>query len=331
MSPSAARRPARKADVCTSDVGLLPVPALLGSLLTGTRTALLAVLAVLFAAPGAVTLAATEPPFGGTTFISPDVITEADPTALRSVVYTGRGERVIWDYRVFDWVTVEAYLFEAQIGGRVVEFQVKPRVRERGGTTEQVDVYAPAIGRLPAVLLSRLGSVHVNAGRPEHPDALLPLRPRQVFGGNWFDQSITIHTGKGEEYISGGFLEEVLFHEAAHVSVDGLVEDTPEWRAAQDADGAFISTYARDFPDPRGRCGEHPPVLRGAAAAGELDAGGPGCNRGDDSESPCRLRRPRVRLEPIRGGGPRASCCRSTHARGAAVNNHPTEGVSMRT
>ena len=102
MSPSAARRPARKADVCTSDVGLLPVPALLGSLLTGTRTALLAVLAVLFAAPGAVTLAATEPPFGGTTFISPDVITEADPTALRSVVYTGRGERVIWDYRVFD-------------------------------------------------------------------------------------------------------------------------------------------------------------------------------------------------------------------------------------
>ena len=249
MSPSAARRPARKADVCTSDVGLLPVPALLGSLLTGTRTAVLAVLAVLFAAPGAVALAATEPPFGGTTFISPDVITEADPTALRSVVYTGRAERVIWDYRVFDWITVEAYLFEAQIGGRAVEFQVNPEFESEAAAREQVDVYAPAIGRLPAVLLSRLGSVHVNAGRPEHPDALLPLRPRQVFGGNWFDQSNTIHTGRGEEYISGRFLEEVLFHEAAHVSVDGLVEDTPEWRAAQDADGAFISTYARDFAD----------------------------------------------------------------------------------
>ena len=274
---------------------------------------------------------AAEPPFGGTTFISPDVITEADPTALRSVVYTGRGERVIWDYRVFDWVTVEAYLFEAQIGGRVVEFQVNPEFESEAAAREQVDVYAPTIGRLPAVLLSRLGSVHVNAGRPEHPDALLPLRPRQVFGGNWFDQSITIHTGRGEEYISGGFLEEVLFHEAAHVSVDGLVEDTPEWRAAQDADGAFISTYARDFPNREDVAESILPYFAVRLRPGSLTPGDRAAIEGDDSESPCRLRRPRVRLEPIRGGGPRASWRRSTHARGAAVNNHPTEGVSMRT
>lgn len=65
--------------------------------------------------------AAADPPFFATASISAEVITEADPTALRSVTYTGRGERVIIDYRVFDWVTVEAYLFEAQIGGSVIE------------------------------------------------------------------------------------------------------------------------------------------------------------------------------------------------------------------
>ena len=35
---------------------------------------------------------------------------------------------------------------------------------------------------------------------------------------------------RGIEYTGRG----VLFHEGAHVSVDGLVEDNPEWRAAQD-------------------------------------------------------------------------------------------------
>ena len=46
-----------------------------------------------------------------------------------------------------------------------------------------------------------------------------------------------------------GFLEEVLFHEGAHVSIDGLVQNTVGWREAQQADGAFISDYARNNPD----------------------------------------------------------------------------------
>ena len=41
----------------------------------------------------------------------------------------------------------------------------------------------------------------------------------------------------------------MLFHEAAHVSLDGYHADAEGWRAAQAADGEFISTYARDFPD----------------------------------------------------------------------------------
>ena len=61
-----------------------------------------------------------------------------------------------------------------------------------------------------------------------------------------------------------GFLEEVLFHEAAHVSLDIDHADDPGWRAAQTADGEFISTCARDFPTvKRGR--ERLAVLRGFA------------------------------------------------------------------
>ena len=209
---------------------------------------------LLLAACMAVAAPAAGQPFQGTAFMSPDLLTAADPSALSVVAYVGRGERLIFDYRVFDWITVDAYLFEARIGGRIVEFQVNPEFQSEQASREQVDVYAPALGRLPAVLLSRLDNVHVNAGRPDHPDAIRGhpdgIRgPRRVFGGNWFDRSITVHTGRGEEYRRDGFLEEVLFHEGAHVSVDELVKATPEWRVAQQADGGFVSAYARDNPD----------------------------------------------------------------------------------
>ena len=205
----------------------------------------LAVLLILAATPGA-----AQPPFGGTVWISRDVITEADPSALAGIEYTGRGERVIWDYRVLEWITVDAYLFEAGYpsAGAVVEFQVNPEFGSVDAARAAVDGYAAPLGRMPAVLLSRLEKAHVNAGNPDRPDALRIGPVRRVFGGNWHDRSITIHTGYGQEVIDGGFIEEILIHEGAHASLQHF-QDDPDWRAAQEADGEFISTYARDYPD----------------------------------------------------------------------------------
>ena len=39
-----------------------------------------------------------------------------------------------------------------------------------------------------------------------------------------------------------------MLHEAAHVSLDDRVEPDPEWVAAQKADGAYISKYAKSHP-----------------------------------------------------------------------------------
>ena len=188
------------------------------------------VLAVLFTATGVV----LAQPFTGTVNMSPTVITAEDPSSLAGVEYTGRGERTIFDYRVRDWITVNAYLFEARYHGVVIEFQVNPEFGSEEAARAQVDVYAPAIGRLPTVLLSRAAKVHMSAGNPS-------------LGGNFHDRSFTIHTGRGEEWLRRGFLEEVLFHEGAHVSLQDH-QDAAGWLAAQQADGGFISDYARDNP-----------------------------------------------------------------------------------
>ncbi|MCY4600264.1 MAG: hypothetical protein OXF27_10135 [Acidobacteria bacterium] len=193
-----------------------------------------------------------DPPFPGTAYISPDIITSADLSALTDVTYTGRGGRTIWDYRVLDWIIVNAYLFEARIHGRSIEFQVNPEFGSEDAARAEVDTYARALGRLPAILLARAEKVHVNAGQPQHPDAArrgrMGGRVPKVFGANFYDRSITIHTGFGQAILRDGFLEEVLFHEGVHVSLQNH-QDTPGWRAAQEADSEYISDYARDFPD----------------------------------------------------------------------------------
>ena len=266
--------------------------------------------------------AAGAQPFQGTAFMSPRILTAADPSAVRSVEYAGRGERVIWNYRVMDWITVDAYLFDARIGARDVEFQVNPEFGSEAAARVEVDAYVADIGRLPAVLLSNLAKVHVNAGRPAHPEAAT-FQPRRVFGGNRFDRSITIHTGTGEEYRQSGFLEEVLFHEGAHVSVDGDVVDDPAWHAAQQADGGFISDYARDNPDREDVAESILPYFAVRFRPGRLPPRAASGHRRGDPRAARVLRCPGLRLEPLHAGGPRAPRSRGRASRRGPRRHQP--------
>ena len=174
------------------------------------------------------------PPFEGTVFISPRLIDSSDSSSLMNVTYAGRGMREVFDRRVDRWITVDAYLFNVRYGWGAVEFQVNPEFGSVDAARAEVDTYAPALGRLPAFLMTNAREVEINAGV-------------ELFGGNP-NGSFLIHTGQGRRYIDDGFLEEILFHEAAHVSLDTRHANAPGWTTAQNADGVFVSTYARDNP-----------------------------------------------------------------------------------
>ena len=146
-------------------------------------------------------------PFDGTAFVSPAVLTAADPSGLRPITYDGRGERRLFDRRVDDWGTVEAYLFTARLAAVDVEFQVNSEFGSQAAARAEVDVFAPALNRLPAVMLSRIDSAWVYAGD-------------DLFGAAVGGSSILIHTDYGRGIDRDGYLEEVLFHEAADVSLD---------------------------------------------------------------------------------------------------------------
>jgi hypothetical protein len=180
------------------------------------------------------TLSATKagPPFSGTIFIDPDIITGEDPSAFENLEDAGRGRRQMYDRRPADWVNLNAYLFTGSYDdGLEIEFQVNPEFGTQDNAREQALKYAGVIGRLPTSLRRDVETSWIHKG----------VNP---FGGG--NRNLLIHTGQGENYIASGILEETFVHEAAHTSLDARHANSSGWRAAQSADPEFISTYARD-------------------------------------------------------------------------------------
>jgi hypothetical protein len=128
---------------------------------------------------------------------------------------------------------LNAHLFAARFGASTtVEVQVNPEMTQAEAEIE-ARFYATAVGRLPAFLFADLDTMWIHRGQ-------FP------FGGG--NRNLLVHTEQGLDYVRGGYLEEVLLHEGTHTSIDGDHATTEGWLAAQAADGAFVSTYARDNP-----------------------------------------------------------------------------------
>ncbi len=179
-------------------------------------------------------LEAQTPPYSGTIFIDPDIITSSDSSAIQSTVYAGRGQRTVYDRRVNNWINVNAYLFDvAWNDGVFSEAVVNPEFGTIEAAKVEAEKYARIIGQLPFCLRLDVDQIWIHQGA-------------QPFGGG--NRSILIHTGQSAAYEASGIIEETLVHEAAHTSLDFAHAASAGWLAAQNKDANFISTYARDNP-----------------------------------------------------------------------------------
>ncbi len=174
-----------------------------------------------------------DPPYAGTIFIDPDILTKDDPSTYLSITEKGRGERSMFDRRTNSFNTVNARLFTAKFSdSRAIEVQVNPEFSATKARKLAVR-YAKVIGRLPKCLRLDVDTVWIHAGV-------------QPFGGG--NRNLLIHTGQSALYEKDGILEETLVHEASHTSLDDGHAAAKGWLAAQKSDPDFISTYARDNP-----------------------------------------------------------------------------------
>ena len=182
----------------------------------------------------ALPFAHSAPPYSGTIFLDPDIITSSDPSAYQSMRYDGTGSRYAYDRRS-GWGYQNYYLYTVSFSdGRTSEFQVNREFGSESTARSKALKYAQPIGRIPKILRADVDTVTIHAGN-------------NPFGGG--SRNLLIHDIQGDNYISSGILEETFAHEATHTSIDPHYTYNSAWQSAQDSDREFISTYARDNPD----------------------------------------------------------------------------------
>jgi hypothetical protein len=182
-----------------------------------------------------------EPPFGGTIFITGDIITFSDPSLFSEIEYRGTGLRQMYDRRNGGaWINIEPYLFDTSFSdGLKTEIQINPEFTLDEATVE-ANKYAFLIGQLSTALRKDVQTIWIHKGI-------------EGYGGG--NNNLLVHTGMSEEYennFTGNIIEETLIHEAAHTSLDAYHYPDREtngenWiEAVENDSGCYISTYARD-------------------------------------------------------------------------------------
>ena len=178
------------------------------------------------------------PPWGGTIFITGNIITENDPSTYLSQEYKGISFRNMFDRRKASFSNIEAHIFDTYYSDdHYIEVQVNSEF-----TFEQAELesykYAWLIGQLPKVLKRDIETVWIHKG---------------IYDWGGGNNNILIHTGqtsKFENYKTGNIVEETLIHEAVHSSIDAYYYGTSEWNEQVKNDGyKYVSTYAKDFPN----------------------------------------------------------------------------------
>ena len=173
----------------------------------------------------------SNPPYSGTVWVDLDIITAADPSAFIQIVSIESGPRIMFDRRAdAGRVVSNPRLFQASYtDGNAIEIQVNPEF-DPSEAAIKAKFYGYAIGQLPKLLRLDVKTVWIHKGD-------------KPFGGG--NDNILIHTD-GPGY-HGTALEETLFHEGCHTSLDSRLYGDA-WSNAQKLDAEYISTYAKDNP-----------------------------------------------------------------------------------
>lgn len=179
--------------------------------------------------------ATAQPPYDDTVGTVFDIITRSDPTTFVCLKASGRGERQIWDKRVDGEPVVTAYLFQAHYSdGTNIEIAINPEFGSQEVAQSQALRFAEPLGRLPTVLREGIEKFSLHKG------------DRGFHAGSG---QVVFYADTASERESYAHLEESLFHEAVHASLDEEHRLAPEWIEAQEADGRFLTGYAERSPD----------------------------------------------------------------------------------
>lgn len=164
-----------------------------------------------------------------------DFIQSDDPDAFLSLSFVGRDRKEMpGSLDSEELIDEEAFIFEATFSNNK---KLPIWLHSSFGTEEAAQEYAEKatgpLGKLPQFMRDRLDHVVIHKG--DHT----------AFGehiGHFF----VLYSDNMDTRISNNDLEETVFHESVHASLDLDYAEGEEWISAQVQDCQFITHYAKD-------------------------------------------------------------------------------------
>lgn len=173
-------------------------------------------------------------PFDSTADTVFDIIRADDPTTYVCMSYQGRAIRQMWDKRINGESDLDVFLFHAYYtDGPTIDIILNPEFQNENEARAEAQRYAFGLGQLPLVFRQGLKQFGIHKG-----DKGFHGGPGKVF----------MYQDKADLRVRQKHLEESLLHESVHASLDPLYRSSPEWVAAQEKDGTFITRYAAEHP-----------------------------------------------------------------------------------
>ncbi|MBO9449117.1 hypothetical protein J7426_02535 [Tropicibacter sp. R16_0] len=161
-----------------------------------------------------------------------EFITTSDENAFGCLIFQDRVRAEMPDKRRDELFADGVFLFQARFtDGTQVDIYVHPDAGEMQRAEELANAISRPIGALPTLMRQNLRHVVVHIG-----DETAFAEDR----GRFF----TVYSENMATRIENHDLEETVFHESVHATLDVPWADSAEWRQAQRADGGFITDYA---------------------------------------------------------------------------------------
>ncbi|MEP3333964.1 hypothetical protein [Sedimentitalea sp.] len=181
------------------------------------------------------TWAQDDVPFDATADTVFNIIQDSDPSTFVCLSYEGRTTRQMWDKRQDDEFDLEVFLFTAHFSDMPpIDIILNPEFETPEAARAEADKYTHRLGRVPLVFRHGIRQLGVHKG-----DKGFHAGTGKVF----------VYSDMSDRRISENHLEESLLHEGVHATLDDQYRLSPEWIAAQEQDGRFLTRYAASRPE----------------------------------------------------------------------------------
>jgi len=166
-----------------------------------------------------------------------EFIATSDDSAFACLTFYGRREAEMPDKRTDRLMVKGAFIFTARYtDGTKVGLWAHAQFKSQTEALKSLEPVAAAVGKLPTFMRASLDHVVIHRG------------DETAFGeseGRFF----VLYSANIKTRICNHDLEETVFHESVHATLDSKYARSKQWLAAQKADGDFITKYAKRLPE----------------------------------------------------------------------------------